>query len=113
MSKEIAEAAALRLKSKALESYGIIKDLLQQSPHEGVTDKIANQALNLAQLEGAMITLQRYFVNGAPPPENPKVEQPKAAEPIIVTPEMSPTYRRSLEKEKIRKTTKKAKSNDE
>ena len=98
-----------------MESYGIIKDLLQQSPHEGIADKIASQALNLAQFEGAMITLQQYFANGAPPPQNPEVEQPKASEPIIVTPEMSPTYRRSLEEEKIRKTikNKKAKSNDE
>ena len=113
----------LLLKAKALESYGIIKDLLQQPPKEGIADEIATRAMRLVQYEGAALTLQGYFADGVPdtaPQEQPLEEVVEAPPPvekedvIIVTEEMSPTYKRSVQKEKIKKTAKKmAKKNEE
>jgi len=111
MSQQIVQSSTLYLKSKAIESYTIIKDLLKQPPEEGIAEKIAAEALKLAQLESAMITIQQYFGNTRPPvegkaaPPSPEAEQKTQK----VTPEISPTYRRSLEKEKIKETLKKEK----
>ena len=118
-SKEIANSAALTLKAKALESYGIIKDLLSQKPEPGISDQVATAALQLVQYEGAALTLQQYFSEGllgeeetlqAPPADTDNEEVEK---PLVVTAEGSPTYKRSLEKEKIKKTAKKRSKKDE
>lgn len=111
-SAEIAQSAILSLKAKALESYGIIKNLLQQPPREGISNEIATEALRLVQYEGAALTLGQYFANGvqeeATAPEEPAPPQEqKENKPIVVTEEMSPTYKRSIEKEKIRATARK------
>jgi len=118
-SKEIANSAALTLKGKALESYGIIKDLLSQKPEPGVSDQVATAALQLVQYEGAALTLQQYFGEGISEEEE-VTESPPAPvgsedeeRPLVVTAERSPTYKRSLEKEKIKKTVKKRSKNDE
>ena len=107
MSQQIVRSSALYLKSKAIESYTIIKDLLEQPPEEGITEKIAAEALKLAQLENAMITIQQYFGNApastqekaAPPPSESEQKAQK------VTPEISPTYKRALEKQKTKKSS--------
>ena len=115
-SKEISQSAILLLKAKALESYGIIKDRLQQSPTEGTADDIATQAMRLVQFEGAALTLQGYFAGGVSEteaqeqPAEEAVSAPPPAEKedvIVVTEEMSPSYKRSVQKEKIRRTAKK------
>ena len=119
MSKEIANSSILYLKAKALESYGIIKDLLKQTPETGVTEKIAQQAIALARIEGAMITMQQYFGEGLPPEsENEKKveETPASAEPepeepqesLVITEERSPTMRRTNKKQKILEASKRA-----
>lgn len=91
MAKETSEAAILQLRAKALEVYGIIKDTLAKPAEDGDADKIAVQALKLAQFEGGMLTLQQYFTSAtadAPPaPAGP------APPPMVVTEEMSPTLR--------------------
>ena len=60
MTEEILQAAILKLRSKALEQYGIIKDLYHRPAESDTVDKIAQHALNLAQIEGAVVTLQQY-----------------------------------------------------
>lgn len=60
MSQEILNAAIMQLRAKALEAYGVIKDIYQRPSAEGDADKIAALSLKLAQLEGGMLTLQQY-----------------------------------------------------
>ena len=60
MTEEILEAATMRLESKAKEQLAIIKDMYHRPAETGTVDKIAQQALNLEQLEGAALTLQQY-----------------------------------------------------
>ena len=60
MNEEIINAAIMRLRSRALEHYGIIKDMCRRPPAEGLTDEIVKNAISLVQFEGAMLTLQQY-----------------------------------------------------
>ena len=60
MTEEILQAAILRLKSQATERFAIIKDLYHRPANPGTVDEICARAVELAQLEGAMITLQQY-----------------------------------------------------
>jgi len=93
MAKETSDAAILQLRAKALEAFGIIKDIYARPAEEGDVDKIANQALKLAQYEGAMLTLQQYFGTAVPAIPTPPV--PIDPPPRVVTEEMSPTLRRA------------------
>jgi hypothetical protein len=60
MSQEILNSAIMQLRAKALETYGIIKDIYRRPVQEGDADKVAALSLKLAQLEGGMLTLQQY-----------------------------------------------------
>jgi hypothetical protein len=60
MSQEILNSAIMQMRAKALEAYGIIKDIYRQPSQEGDADRIANLSLKLAQYEGGMLTLQQY-----------------------------------------------------
>ena len=60
MNDEIINAAIMRLRSHALEHYGVIKDMCRRPPSEGLTDEIVKSAISLVQFEGAMLTLQQY-----------------------------------------------------
>jgi hypothetical protein len=104
MAKEISEAAILQLRAKALEAFGVIKDIYARPSEDGDVDKIANQALKLAQYEGAMITLQQYFGQAEQPPGPPP--EPERL-PMVVTEEMSPTLRRTNSAKKKRTPRKK------
>jgi hypothetical protein len=55
MTEEILQAAIMKLRARATERFGIIKDLYHRPATTETTDPIA-----LAQLEGAMVTLQQY-----------------------------------------------------
>tara|TARA_R110000824_G_C15092110_1_gene665449 strand:+ start:542 stop:865 length:324 start_codon:yes stop_codon:yes gene_type:complete len=107
MSQQIVRSSALYLKSKAIESYTIIKDLLEQPPEEGIAEKVAAEALRLAQLENAMITVQQYFGNASTPVEEVPPPPPSEPEQKVqkVTPEISPAYKRALEKQKTKKSS--------
>jgi hypothetical protein len=60
MTEEILNAAITRLKSKALEQYGLLKQAYQSPADENTVDKICHHALALVEYEGAMLTLQQY-----------------------------------------------------
>ena len=113
MNMKLYNATQARLRSEALEMLAQIEANLSGSSHieDGVVDKIAAAAGRLAQIEGALITLQQYFQPPEPvaPPSSRRDE-----EPLIVTPEMSPTYKKSLEKQKLKEgSTKRRKKKDE
>ena len=59
MSQEILNSAIMQMRAKALEAYGVIKDIYRQQSQEGDADRIANLSLKLAQYEGGMLTLQQ------------------------------------------------------
>ena len=94
MTEEILNSAILQLKAKATERFGIIKDLYHRPATTETADQIVQHAIALAQLEGALVTLQQYSValakqtvdeavSNAPEPEEeeqeeePEPEQPK------------------------------------
>ena len=115
-SKEILEAAILKLKASSLESYSIIKEEYLKPTEHGTADRIAQEAMRLAQLEGATITLQQYTEQIMHPP--PPVDVPEAAARMSISQEelsvRSPTFRKTqAETPKIKKTRKKTKKKDE
>tara|TARA_Y100001972_G_C7599611_1_gene300445 strand:+ start:475 stop:873 length:399 start_codon:yes stop_codon:yes gene_type:complete len=62
MTEEILNSAILQLKAKATERFGIIKDLYHRPATTETADQIVQHAIALAQLEGALVTLQQYSV---------------------------------------------------
>ncbi|HCI69192.1 MAG TPA: hypothetical protein DHV30_00760, partial [Balneola sp.] len=60
MTEEILQSAIMRLRSKATERFAIIKDLYHRPATTETVDLIVQHSVALAQLEGAMITLQQY-----------------------------------------------------
>ena len=105
MNMKLYEAAQARMRSRALEVLADIEARLQgTSPDlDGSVEKIVDGAMALAQIEGAMLTLQQYFQPKAKPqqPTQPP-PRPREEEILTVTPEMSPTYKKSLEKQKLK-----------
>jgi len=119
MNTKLYQAAIAQLRSRALASLASIERLLDDKahhpPHIDATEHIVKHALELVQHEGAMHSLQQYFERPqaprpAPPPVAPAPPAASAEPPLVVTPEMSPTYRESLEKQKIKESAAKAKS---
>ena len=103
MSSSKINATILLLKSKAVETYGIIKDRCDQPTEQGDSEFLAARALELVQFEGAMLTLQQYsedLLSGPTeeePPEEPTevfVEE-EEEKTITVNEDNSPTFRRS------------------
>lgn len=60
MTEEALQAAIMKLQSMAVEQYAIIKDLYHRPVDKNTVDKIAQHALNLANAEGAVLTLKQY-----------------------------------------------------
>ena len=116
--KTIFEAARAKIRAEALSSLSSI-DVMLHSPEstdaDTIVDKMVEAAKNLAMYEGALITLNQYFEPKAPAPPQPAPPPPPAntpapepAPPIKVTEDMSPTYKRAVAKEKIKKTARAA-----
>ena len=109
MSKHLYEATIMQLKGKALEAYAAL-DMLLTNPsvvpdHTAWSQEIVKHAKILAENENIMVTLQQYFgprYNPLPSPAPSRTPAPPE-EPLTTTPEMSPTLRRELEKQKIKK----------
>ena len=103
MSKNLYEAAAMQLKARALEAFAALELLLKNPAgipdHLNLLDEIVKHAKTLAENERAMLTLQQYFANHFEPP---KAQPPGPGEtPKVVTPEMSPTYKQQLQRQKM------------
>ncbi len=107
MASEITQAAVLILRAKALETYGVMKGIYQRPAQQGDAEALATHALNLAQYEGAMLTVQQYFNNAEqPPPEEPdelvfepeaEVSEEERPPPRVIGPEDSESMRRTME----------------
>ena len=118
MTEEILKAAIMQLRAKATERFGIIKDLYHRPATTETTDQIVKHAIALAQLEGAMITLQQYSgtladqTNAEAESNEPEVpeevteveveeleEEPKTIAPPAITEKdtvnRSPTFRKT------------------
>ena len=101
MTEEILNSAILQLKAKATERFGIIKDLYHRPATSETADQIVQHAIALAQLEGAMITLQQYSGALAKQTVDEAVSNaPETEEELEDEPEPEPTKRK-------RRTTKK------
>ena len=115
MTEEILQAAILKLRSKALEQYGIIKDIYHRPAVSDSVDRIAQHALNLAQIEGAIITLQQYSESLAKQTEAEEISTAPVTEkePESVSGEellkRSPTARKAAKTKKIKENSKKEK----
>ena len=60
MTDETIEAAVLNLRSQALGVLGLMKDMARRPTLDSDVGSLSTYAAQLAQLEGAMITLQQY-----------------------------------------------------
>lgn len=60
MTDETIEAAVLNLRSQALGVLGLMKDMARRPTLASDVGTLSTYAAQLAQLEGAMITLQQY-----------------------------------------------------
>jgi len=130
MTEEILKSAILQLKAQATGRFAIIKDLYHRPATEQTVDQIVQQAIALAQLEGAMITLQQYSTalsmqtvdekNSNQPEEPTEVEVEEVAEKTESEERPSPdelskrsaTYRKSMKKKKLLKKSKEDKKNE-
>jgi hypothetical protein len=105
MSQTLLNAAVLKLQAEATAALATIEVLLNNpvaiSNHTDYVTEIVHQAQKLSECEDAMKALQNYFVPKVlrRPPLNP-------ADIPSITPEMSPTYKASLEKQKIKDSNK-------
>tara|TARA_E500000331_G_scaffold292061_1_gene288804 strand:- start:380 stop:721 length:342 start_codon:yes stop_codon:yes gene_type:complete len=100
MTEETLNAAIALLRSKALETYGIMKDIYARSAELGDVDLIAKHALQLAQLEGGLLTLQQYAPDIIKSANERHTKEPEPdPEPAVITEEellvRSDTFRRS------------------
>jgi len=80
MTEEILQAAVMKLRARATERFAIIKDLYHRPATVETTDQIVQHSIALAQLEGAMVTLQQYAGSLAKQTED-EVESNVPAEP--------------------------------
>ena len=125
MTEEILQAAVMKLKARATERFAIIKDLYHRPATTETTEQIVQHSIALAQLEGAMITLQQYSGTLAKqtvdeeisntPEEPTPVEVEEEPEPLcnedLET--RSPKFRQSKEAEKSIKRVKPKAKKDE
>ena len=105
MNIKLYNAAYAQLRARAMEALAMIDILLNDpsSAPENTTavEEIMRHTLDMVQCEGAMHSLQQYFQ-----PQPVATPLPSTGPPVVVTPEMSPTYKKSLEKQKIKDSAK-------
>lgn len=87
MTEETLQAAIMKLQSMAIEQYAIIKDLYHRPVDKHTVDKIAQHALNLANAEGAVLTLKQYAARLGKQTEQEEIsntpEQPVNDEQVV------------------------------
>ncbi len=112
MSVEVLNSALMQLRGKAHEIYGIMKDIHRRPSEEGDADRIINLSVKLAQLEGAVLTLEQYAPeivksvaaelamakeNLEQEPEKEEDENPGPSHEELM--ERSSTYKKSIEEQ--------------
>ena len=118
MSDKI-NAAILLLRSKAVETAAMIKELGTKPTEEGDSEKIAELAQKFVQYEGAMISLQQLMRPPVPQSAQNQMPAPQPApsesvsKKTITEEELksrSPTYRKS---QAVKRVSKKKAKKDE
>jgi len=115
MSKHLYEATIMQLKGRALEAYAAL-DMLLTNPsvvpdHTAWSQEIVKHAKILAENENTTATLQQYFgprynpAPAAPSPGPTRTTAPRES-PLTTAADMSPTLRRELAKQKVKKKEK-------
>jgi len=103
MNIKIYNAAIAQLQANAMKQLVDLEAILEGPSTEEAVSRACVLSHQLVQSEGALLTLQQYFQTRAA----------QAPKPIKITEEMSPTYRKSIEKEKIKATAKRNRKEDE
>ena len=119
MNIKIYNALVTQLQATAMRHLMELEAILQAPSSEGAVGRAGNIAYALVQAEGALLTVQQYFQSQAnaaedsPPPPPPEIATDAPAEkPLKITEEMSPTYRKSVESEKIKASARKSRKKD-
>ena len=92
MNEKLYNAALTQLRGKALESLALI-DILLSDPraipdHSSLVEEVTHHAKQLAEYEGAFLTLQQYFapqkevVRAPPPTPTPAPQAPREGPPL-------------------------------
>jgi hypothetical protein len=125
MNIKLYSAAHANLKAKAMESLALISVLLENPrvvpDHTNLVEEIAVHCRQLAEHEGAMLTLQQYFGPSQPAPAAPApapAQPPSPPGPPITEEDLmrrSPTYRKGSPRKKkaAEKAPKEAKKKDD
>lgn len=116
MTEEGLNASILRLQSFVIETYGMIKDIYRREQQEGDVDKVAQLSMQLAQYEGALLTLRGYkqdiidsaaVVEGESEEELEEEQEPEEVKEDVITEEYleknSKTFRNSQAHQKKKK----------
>jgi hypothetical protein len=126
MKQDLLQGALLRLQGSILETFEAIKDEYASPANEGTVDRIASLAARLANLEGALITLQQYSQRIVETAKAEAMETSLAAarmaiaeaksasegESAVITEENSKTMKKVRAVQKEQKKPKKAKKKD-
>jgi hypothetical protein len=111
MTEHTLNSSIVYLQAKVFEQRGLLADAMKRPSEAGDMERLANLALNLATLEGALITLQQHapslvaLINKPPEEESEEETSPPAPEedapsPKVVTAAMSPTFKKSQKRHK-------------
>lgn len=109
MNIKIYNAAVAQLQANAMKQIVDLEAILEGPSTEEAVSRACVLSHQLVQSEGALLTLQQYFQAAATKAIAPVV----APDPIKITEEMSPTYRKSIEKEKIKASAKRNRKKNE
>ena len=107
INQNLLNALLLQYRGKALASHAAIEELLKCPSGDGVVEDITRHVERLYKYETMMNTLKTYFSqsSASPAPEHPQEERK-------VSPEVSPTYRKSVQAQAVKKAKKKKTTDD-
>ena len=108
INQNLLNAVLLQYRGNALAAHAAIEELLKKPSEEGIVEDITRQTKRLMEYEALMNTLKTYFTQKPAPvaakPSPPL--QPSSEEKRVETPEVSPTYGKSLEVQVAREADK-------
>ena len=116
-AEEMLSATILHLRAKTMEVYSLIKDKISRPLEVGDLEQLANLGAQLAQLEGAVVTMEHYkpklveslkaVVEEDEIDEEPELDATESSHEILM--ERSPTYKQSVEDAQLKESLKKTK----
>jgi len=106
INQNLLNALLLQYRGKALASHAAIEELLKYPSGDGVVEDVTRHVERLYKYETMMNTLKTYFSqpSASPAPEHSQERK--------VSPEVSPTYRKSVQAQAVKKAKKKKATDD-